>query len=661
MSHRFFAGSRVLLLSFMLVLILLGAAYAQGTAFTYQGRLTDSDNPADGVFDMQFKLFDTPTTGTGAPQGSTITNPTVQVTNGVFAVELDFGAGVFTGAARFLEIGIRPAGSADPYTVLSPRQALTSAPYAIRSNVAVSADALSGACVSCVTSGQIQSVAGGAVTGAIPVASVPAGSASYIQNTATEQAGANFNISGDGAVGGRLSASIVNALTRYDIGGLRMLAASGPFSSATINLSASNTFVGESAGLNTAPAAALTSSTGKLNSFFGADAGKANITGASNSFFGVGAGRFNTSGTSNAFFGREAGASNINTSFNAFFGSSAGRANTASNNSFFGAEAGVDNTTGSENAFFGRAAGAANTTGSGNSFFGSGAGVTNSTAVGNSFFGSSAGVLSTGVGNSFFGERSGADNRTGFDNAFFGRSAGELNNFGDGNSFFGTNAGDSNQTGNNNTIIGYLADTGTGGLANATAIGARAVVAQSNALVLGSINGVNGATATVSVGIGTTTPSDRLHVAGDIRVGTGTTGCVKDADGTVLTGSCSSDARLKQAITPFPATLDKLIKLRPVHFLWRAKQYPERAFGDRQSYGLIAQEVEEVMPELVTEDEHGYKVVNYSKLPLMSVQAIKELKSENDKLKKLLRRQQAEIESLKKVVCQIRPDASVCR
>lgn len=645
----------------MLVLILLGAAYAQGTAFTYQGRLTDSDNPADGVFDMQFKLFDTPTTGTGAPQGSTITNPTVQVTNGVFAVELDFGAGVFTGAARFLEIGIRPAGSADPYTVLSPRQALTSAPYAIRSNVAVSADALSGACVSCVTSGQIQSVAGGAVTGAIPVASVPAGSASYIQNTATEQAGANFNISGDGAVGGRLSASIVNALTRYDIGGLRMLAASGPFSSATINLSASNTFVGESAGLNTAPAAALTSSTGKLNSFFGADAGKANITGASNSFFGVGAGRFNTSGTSNAFFGREAGASNINTSFNAFFGSSAGRANTASNNSFFGAEAGVDNTTGSENAFFGRAAGASNTTGSGNSFFGSGAGVTNSTAVGNSFFGSSAGVLSTGVGNSFFGERSGADNRTGFDNAFFGRSAGELNNFGDGNSFFGTNAGDSNQTGNNNTIIGYLADTGTGGLANATAIGARAVVAQSNALVLGSINGVNGATATVSVGIGTTTPSDRLHVAGDIRVGTGTTGCVKDADGTVLTGSCSSDARLKQAITPFPATLDKLIKLRPVHFLWRAKQYPERAFGDRQSYGLIAQEVEEVMPELVTEDEHGYKVVNYSKLPLMSVQAIKELKSENDKLKKLLRRQQAEIESLKKVVCQIRPDASVCR
>ena len=176
MSQRFFFGSRGLL-SFLLALVLMGAAYAQGTAFTYQGRLTDSGNPADGVFDMQFKLFDTPTVGAGAQQGSTLTNSTVQVTNGVFTVELDFSAGVFTGAARFLEIGIRPAGSAEPYTVLSPRQAVTSAPYAIKSNVAASADALSGTCVGCVTSGQIQSVAGGAVTGAIPVASVPAGAA----------------------------------------------------------------------------------------------------------------------------------------------------------------------------------------------------------------------------------------------------------------------------------------------------------------------------------------------------------------------------------------------------------------------------------------------------------------------------------------------------
>jgi hypothetical protein len=55
-------------------------AFAQGTAFIYQGRLTDAGNPANGTYEMQFKLFDTLTVGTGTQQGTTITNPTVQVT-----------------------------------------------------------------------------------------------------------------------------------------------------------------------------------------------------------------------------------------------------------------------------------------------------------------------------------------------------------------------------------------------------------------------------------------------------------------------------------------------------------------------------------------------------------------------------------------------------
>src|SRR5215813_7659231 len=60
------------------------------------------------------------------------------------------------------------------------------------------------------------------------------------------------------------------------------------------------------------------------------------------------------------------------------------------------------------------------------------------------------------------------------------------------------------------------------------------------------------------VGIGTTAPVDKLQVNGDIRVGTGTSGCVKDANGTVIAGTCSSDARLKRDIMPFPKLLDKL-------------------------------------------------------------------------------------------------------
>src|SRR5687768_5532441 len=108
--------SRSLLLPACLLFI-TSSVLAQGTAFTYQGRLTDGGNPANNSYDMEFKLFDTVDVGTGTQQGSTIPNPIVQVTNGIFAVVLDFDLGVFDGSPRFLEIAIRPAGSSNPYTI----------------------------------------------------------------------------------------------------------------------------------------------------------------------------------------------------------------------------------------------------------------------------------------------------------------------------------------------------------------------------------------------------------------------------------------------------------------------------------------------------------------------------------------------------------------
>ncbi len=101
----------------------------------------------------------------------------------------------------------------------------------------------------------------------------------------------------------------------------------------------------------------------------------------------------------------------------------------------------------------------------------------------------------------------------------------------------------------------------------------------------------------------------------------------------VYVGLCNSDLRLKRQITPFPNFLDKIVRLQPVHFYWRADEFPNRHFGSEQSYGLIAQEVEEVLPELVTKDKEGYRAVNYSKLPLLMLQAIKEMKAEQDTLK----------------------------
>jgi hypothetical protein len=173
--------------------LLLGGSivYAQNTAFTYQGKLSNSANPANGSYDMQFKVFDALTDG--AQQGVPVTHPTVQVTAGAFIVELDFGAEVFDGAPRFLEICVRPAGSPDPYTVLAPRQSITATPYAMHSMKSAAADGLTAACVNCVTGGQVESIDGAQITGvvsgsqisgAIPIESVPTGSNNYIQNAA---------------------------------------------------------------------------------------------------------------------------------------------------------------------------------------------------------------------------------------------------------------------------------------------------------------------------------------------------------------------------------------------------------------------------------------------------------------------------------------------
>jgi hypothetical protein len=139
------------------------------------------------------------------------------------------------------------------------------------------------------------------------------------------------------------------------------------------------------------------------------------------------------------------------------------------------------------------------------------------------------------------------------------------------------------------------------------------------------------------IGIGTITPADLLDVDGDIRVGTtGANGCIKRADGTALAGTCSSDMRFKRDVSAFDVSLDRIAALRPVHYFWRAAEYPAKAFGATPSYGLIAQEVEAVLPELVTTDAEGMKAVDYSKLPLLAIQAIRELKEWNDTLERRL-------------------------
>ncbi len=201
------SASFVPLLLALIFIFLFSAttAVAQTTTFTYQGKLTDGGSPANGNYDLQFTLWDALTAGTQQPQPSPVTVPrsSVAVANEVFTVQLDFGVSTFPGADRFLEISVRPAGG-PTFTTLAPRQQISSTPYAIRTLSATTADGLSSACVSCVQNSQINSVAGSKVSGAIPVAGVPGGSANYIQNTTTQQSGSNFNISGNGFMGGNM-------------------------------------------------------------------------------------------------------------------------------------------------------------------------------------------------------------------------------------------------------------------------------------------------------------------------------------------------------------------------------------------------------------------------------------------------------------------------
>ena len=188
--------------------LLLGAqiAAAQTTAFTYQGRLDLNGSPANGIFDFQFQVFDSGTTGTGSSYGSPNPNAAagVGVSNGLFTVALDFGAGVFTGSDRWLEVNVRSNGVGSYYK-LSPRQKFTSAPQAVYSSVAATATTATTATSATSFTGNLA----GNVTGpqgATVVASVGGQSAANVASGAL-------------AANAATSANVANAIVKRDAGG----------------------------------------------------------------------------------------------------------------------------------------------------------------------------------------------------------------------------------------------------------------------------------------------------------------------------------------------------------------------------------------------------------------------------------------------------------
>ncbi|MHC4619996.1 MAG: WD40/YVTN/BNR-like repeat-containing protein [Planctomycetota bacterium] len=128
--------TRKILVMFFLALCLLvwpgqvSQATPMGTAFTYQGRLIDANQPADGLYDVEFKLYDAVTDGNQI--GGAIDVNEISVIDGYFTAQLDFGSDVFDRSAVWLEVGVRPGVSTGSFTTLAPRQEVTPTPYALR-------------------------------------------------------------------------------------------------------------------------------------------------------------------------------------------------------------------------------------------------------------------------------------------------------------------------------------------------------------------------------------------------------------------------------------------------------------------------------------------------------------------------------------------------
>jgi len=130
-GRRAYRAILVLALGLMVCQAEVSEAGPMGTAFTYQGRLIDANSAADGLYDFSFRLYDADVGGSKAANDVNVAD--VDVIDGYFTVELDFGSDVFNGNERWLELGVRPGALNDPnaYTTLLPRQQVTPLPYAL--------------------------------------------------------------------------------------------------------------------------------------------------------------------------------------------------------------------------------------------------------------------------------------------------------------------------------------------------------------------------------------------------------------------------------------------------------------------------------------------------------------------------------------------------
>ena len=313
-------------------------------------------------------------------------------------------------------------------------------------------------------------------------------------------------------------------------------------------------------------------------------------------------------------------------------------AGVGTHNTFLGLNAGNFTMTGDNNTGVGHNALFSNTTGVNNTAIGHNALVTNDTGSHNAAIGTGA-LLSNTTGDNNTASGSGAlgANTTGTQNTATGSGALITNTGGIQNTATGSGALLSNVSGNDNAAIGYTALFNTTGSAN-IGIGAGAganLTTGSNNICIGNF-GVAAESATIRIGtVGTQTKTFVAGVNGVMTGGTGTPVLI-DASGQL--GTISSSARFKDEIQDMGESTEGLLRLRPVTFRYKAQ--PE----GRTQFGLIAEEVEKVMPELVVCSSSGeVETVLYHEMPAM---LLNELQKQQRQIEEL-QMQQREIQELK--------------
>ena len=493
-----------------LVVLLPSPARAQtplGTVFTYQGQLKQSGSPASGAFNMDFKLYDALTIGNQV--GPTLffngmfgNPPPVSVTNGLFTVQLDFGA-VYNGDKRWLEITVSG-------TTLAPRQELTATPYAMKA------------------------------------LSAPGdGTGPWLLNGLD----AYYN-SGNVGVGMASPAAMLDVAGTVQATGLKM----------TTSPTAGFVLTSDAAGQGSwqAPSGGSSEWTTSGSNIHNNNTGNVGIgTTTPNTKLTV-----QTASNQNGIVHTD-GTKRIAT----FLGGSTCWFGTTTPHDL---ELMINN---SPVIYLTSGRVGINDVGPSNPL----------TVSGDANFNGSVGIGTTSPTTSL---------------AIAG-----ANNFGTGGaSIYLTNT----TPGTGRT---YLLGSTTGGLfqiGDVTAGLATRVVVDSGG----------------NVGIGTTGPTQKLHVVGNIQA----SGSVFASCGTL---SCS-DARFKTRIEPMRDALSLVERLRPVRFDWCREEFPDRQFGDQRQIGLIAQEVREVAPEVVQDCGDGYLSVDYGRLTPVIVQAVKDLRAEKN-------------------------------